>query len=64
MKSFNQTLQYNALSHYLNEFELLLNYIYKFLVTILQTLQITFGLYLYRYRFWWLPFKTYRTNHF
>jgi len=39
MKSFNQTMQYNALSHYLKEHELLLDYIYKFLVTILIVVQ-------------------------
>jgi hypothetical protein len=30
MKSFNQTLPYNALSQYIKDFELLLDYIYKF----------------------------------
>ena len=32
-------MQYNALSHYLKEHELLLDYIYKFLVTILIVVQ-------------------------
>ena len=39
MKIFNQTLQYNALSHYIKEFELLLDYIFKFLVTLLIVVQ-------------------------
>jgi hypothetical protein len=39
IKIFNQTLQYNALSQYIKDFELPMDYIYQFLVVLMIVVQ-------------------------